>query len=410
MSYYDTVDINKIVKFNYGTKKGCFFGCGAINKFADIMADMKPSCVGFVCSKGAYIHSGAFAVIEKILKEKNIPYLIYNKIVANPMTDSIDECTKIFREKYDENFVVCTIGGGSPGDAGKSVAVMLANPGKTAEELYRAKFVPTARAKLVMVNITSGTGTEVDLFAVASVSNSNPPIKPCIAFPCVYPDYSIDDPCLTVSTNAFQTRYTAIDAMNHCMEACSTKVATPFSITLARQVSELITKYLPICLEKPDDLRARYWLMYAACIAGMAFDESLLHLTHALEHTLSAFIPDLTHGLGLALIQPAVMKHCWAASGPVYVHCFPEILKGLTGKPEEAQQAFDAMRKWHESVGQKETMATVGFKKEQVDELVAAVLDCPGMKGLISLAPVETSNDDIKHSHDSRGSFFLFFI
>ena len=394
--FYDTFDINKVVTLKYGTAKGCYFGCGAISKFASICDDLKPSCVGFVCSKSAHVRSGAFPAIEKVLKEKSIPYLVYNKVVANPMTDSIDECTKLFREKYDDHFVVCTIGGGSPGDAGKSISVMLEYPEKTAEQLYRQQFAPTKRAKLVMVNITSGTGTEVDMFAVASVSRSNPPIKPCIATATIYPDYSIDDPLLTKTTNEFQTRYTAIDAMNHVMEACSTLVATPFSVTLGAQVSELITRYLPVALAHPDDVRARYWLMYAAAIAGMAFDESLLHLTHALEHTLSAYIPDLTHGLGLALIQPGVMRHCWAKAGPVFVHCFPQILKGLTGKPEEAQQAFDLMRAWHISVGQKETMATVGFKKEQLDELVAAVDACPGMAGLIAIAPVATSKEDIK--------------
>jgi alcohol dehydrogenase class IV len=395
--YTETVDINNVVTLKYGTKKGCFFGCGAIEKFAAICDDLKPSCVGFVSSKSAHVRSGAFAVLERILGEKNIPYLIYNKVVSNPMTDSIDECVKLFREKSDENFVVCTIGGGSPGDAGKSISTMLCYPEKTAAQLYKLEFAPEKRAKLVMINITSGTGTEVDSFAVASVNGANPPIKPCIAGAALYPDYSIDDPALTKTTNEFQTRYTAIDAMNHVMEGCSTIVATPFSVTLACQVTELVTKFLPIALKEPENLRARYWLMYAAAIAGMCFDESLLHLTHALEHTLSAFVPDLTHGLGLSIIQPGVMRHTWAKAGPVYVHCFPNVLKGLTGKPEEAQMAFDLMRAWHVSVGQTETMATIGFKKDQLDDLVDAVIKCPGMTGLIGLAPVPTLNEDIKN-------------
>lgn len=400
-NYYDTVDINKVVTLKYGTSKGCYFGCGAISKFAGIVDDLKPSYFGFVCSKSAHIRSGAFAAVEKVLTEKKIPYIVYDKIVANPMTDSIDEATKIFREKYNSNFVVCSIGGGSPGDAAKCVSTLLEHPNNNAAELFSLKFAPTKRSKLVMINLTSGTGTEVDLFAVGSISNANPPAKPAIGYPSFYADYSIDDPILTKTTSEFQTRYTAIDALNHAMEACSTLIATPFSVTLARQISELVTKYLPTALKEPDNLRARYWLMYAAALGGMAFDESLLHLTHGLEHVLSAVIPDLTHGLGLALLQPGVLRHTWSSAGPVFVHCFSEILTGLTGKPDEAQKAFDLMRAWHVSVGAKESMASVGFKKEQLDALVDGVYATPGAAGLVGLSPVPTGKNEIKQIYAS---------
>lgn len=369
--------------------------------FASIVDDLKPSCFGFVCSNSAHVRSGAFAVVEKVLNEKKIPFIVYNKVVANPMTDSIDEATKIFREKYDSNFVVCSIGGGSPGDAAKSVSVLLEYPEKNASQLFRLEFAPEKRSKLVMINLTSGTGTEVDLFAVGSISKATPPAKPAIGYPVLYSDYSIDDPVLTKTINEFQTRYTAIDALNHAMEACSTKIATPFSITLARQVCELVTKFLPVALKEPDNLRARYFLMYAAALAGMAFDESLLHLTHGLEHVLSAVIPDLTHGLGLALLQPGVMRFTWAAAGPVYVHCFPEILTGLTGAPGEAQKAFDLLRQWLVSVGAKETMATVGFKAEQLDSLVEAVYSTPGAPGIMGLSPVPAEKNDLKDIYAS---------
>lgn len=96
--------------------------------------------------------------------------------------------------------------------------------------------------------------------------------------------------------NENMTRFTSIDALNHVMEASTTTVATPYSCTLAREVCYLVYRYLPAILKNPKDRRARYWLTYAAAIAGMAFDESLLHLTHALEHTLSAYCPNLCHG------------------------------------------------------------------------------------------------------------------
>ncbi|GKT18682.1 Iron-type alcohol dehydrogenase-like protein, partial [Aduncisulcus paluster] len=152
---------------------------------------------------------------------------------------------------------------------------------------------------------------------------------------------------------------------------------------------------LPRALADPKDLRARYWLHYAAAIAGMAFDESLLHITHAAEHTLSAYVPDLTHGLGLALIQPGVIRHVWPKAGKVLASVLEPMLDGLTGEPAEAEEAFRRMRKWHQSVGVTETMATIGYTKEDVPKLVKGTEHCPGMDGLLALSPVKCTPKDL---------------
>lgn len=86
---------------------------------------MKPSCIGFVTSPTAYKKCGAWEVIQKELKARNIPYLHYDKIMTNPTTTAVDEAVKMFAERYDDRFMVCSIGGGSPGDAAKSIAVLL---------------------------------------------------------------------------------------------------------------------------------------------------------------------------------------------------------------------------------------------------------------------------------------------
>ena len=148
-----------------------------------------------------------------------------------------------------------------------------------------------------MINITHGTGIECDSFAVVSIlTGEEHPFKPALGTPVIYPDYSIDDVDFMMTLSADMTRFTAIDAVNHVMEAATTKVATPYSRTLAREVCTLVHRYLPICLRDMKNRRARYWLTYASEMGGMAFDESLLHLTHALEHTLSAVVPTLCHG------------------------------------------------------------------------------------------------------------------
>ena len=84
MDYYENADIDQVVKLIHGTRKGLFFGFGAVQKINEILDDMKPSYIGFVTSPGAYKISGAWGVIFEALKKRNIPYLHYDKVTTNP--------------------------------------------------------------------------------------------------------------------------------------------------------------------------------------------------------------------------------------------------------------------------------------------------------------------------------------
>jgi alcohol dehydrogenase class IV len=195
---------------------------------------------------------------------------------------------------------------------------------------------------------------------------------------------------------ANQTRYVSIDAVNHVVEAVSTVLNNPFSITLGKEVMALIAKYLPAALDDPNDLTARYFLTYAAMIAGTSFDNGLLHFTHALEHPLSGIKPEITHGLGLAILLPAVVNTIYPACGAVLADVLSPIVPGLTGCACEAQQAADGVRAWLKSVGVTETLADVGFTKSDVPRLVELVFETPGLAGILGCAPVECGKEAVE--------------
>lgn len=94
-------------------------------------------------------------------------------------------------------------------------------------------------------------------------------------------------------------------------------MTSPYSILLAKEAVRLIVRYLPVAVNDPENLVARYYLLYASAIAGISFDNGLLHLTHALEHPLSAVKPEIAHGLGLGAILPAVVKTIYPAVAEV---------------------------------------------------------------------------------------------
>lgn len=163
-------------------------------------------------------------------------------------------------------------------------------------------------------------------FAVATVTELN--YKPAIAYDCLYPRYAIDDPALMTGLSPEQTLYVSIDAVNHVLEAATTTVSNPFAVLLAKQTIRLVHDYLPKAMSDPKNLKARYQLTFAALLAGVSFDNGLLHFTHALEHPLSAVQPNLTHGLGLAVLLPAVIKEIYPARPGVLAHILEPLARG----------------------------------------------------------------------------------
>ena len=387
------VDINRVVELR--VKPNVYFGFGAINKIEEIARDLKTKGIDkilVVSGRNAYKSSGAWDVIEKALKANDIAYTNYAEVTPNPTADAVDVAAKQGKEFGAK--AVMGIGGGSPIDAAKSVAIMLANEGVTARDIYEFKFIPEKAVPIIAINLTHGTGTETNRFAVVTIPETE--YKPAIAYDCIYPSYSIDDPALMMNLSPEQTIYVSIDAVNHSIEAATTKVASPLSISTAKECIELVAKYLPRINANPNDKEARYFLLYASILGGVSFDNGLLHFTHALEHPLSGVKPKLSHGLGLAMILPSVIKHIYPAKAKTLASLFSTIIPDLEGIPGEAEYAAVKIEEWLYSVGIKKKLSDEGFNEADIDKLVNLTFETPSLAGLISIAPVEGTKEVVK--------------
>ncbi len=393
MSWEQGININQVSTVICGTH--VFLGVGAIKKMDFIAGQLKSRGVDSVIvltGKSAYAKTGAWDYVTKALDQQGIRYTLYNKVQPNPETHQVDEAVKIARGA-GAKAVIC-IGGGSPIDAGKSTAILLEYPDKTCEDLYEMKFPAEKAAPLVAINLTHGTGSEANRFAVVTIPEKK--YKPAIAYDCIYPLYSIDDPALMTGLPANQTRYVSIDAVNHVVEAATTVLNNPFAVTLGKEVVDLVAKYLPLAIQDPKNLTARYFLAYAAMIAGASFDNGSLHITHALEHPLSGMKPQLTHGLGLAILLPAVIKAIYPASGAILADLLSAVVPGLTGDAGEAEKAAEGVRSWLKSVGVTEKLGDVGFAKSDVSKLVQLTFETPGLSGLLDCAPIHCTKETVE--------------
>ena len=387
------ININDVREIR--TRTSVFFGVGAIKKIEDIAKILKDKGIDKVIvmsGRNAYKATGAWDYVEKALKGNGIEYVNYAEVTPNPTTHHVNEAAKLAKDFGAK--AVIAIGGGSPTDAGKSVAILMEYPNETAENLYDFKFAPEKAAPIVSINLTHGTGTETNRFAV--VTNLEKNFKPAIAYDCIYPMFAIDDPQLMVKLSPKQTRYVSIDAVNHVVEAATSTVTSPYCTTLAKEVITLVAKYLPKAIENPEDLEARYFLAYAAMMGGVCFDNGLLHYTHALEHPLSAVKPELSHGLGLAILLPAVIKTMYKDRANILAYILSPIVPGLTGSADEAEKAAKGVENWLKSVGVTEKLTDEGFTENDVDKLVDLVYTTPSLEGLIAISPSGKDRETVK--------------
>ncbi|MGB9813779.1 MAG: iron-containing alcohol dehydrogenase [Thermovenabulum sp.] len=384
--------INPYRVFELRCKNTTYFGIGAIQKITDILDVLKKKGINkvlLVTGKNSYKTSGAWAVVKPALEKMGFDYLIYDGVGPNPTVDMIDEAAEMGKGFGAQ--AVIGIGGGSPIDTAKSVAILLVYKDKNGRDLYEQKFIPEKAVPIIAVNLTHGTGTEVDRFAVATIPEKN--YKPAIAYDCIYPMFAIDDPQLMTKLDRAQTISVTVDALNHITEAATTLSASPYSILTAKETVRLIARYLPVAVNEPENLIARYYLLYASALAGISFDNGLLHLTHALEHPLSAVKHELPHGLGLGALLPAIIRAIYPVSADVLADVYAPIVPDLKGVPGEADYAAKKVEEWLFTVGCTQKLSDFGFNEADIPVLVDLAMTTPSLGLLLSLSPVEATKE-----------------
>ena len=168
------------------TLKGkIFFGPGAVNSFETVAKELKEEGITdylVVTGRGAYRRSGAWDVIESVLKSMGLRYTLFAGVAPNPSAEQVD--TAVAMGISAGARAVIGIGGGSAIDAAKSAAVLMKYPGRTCAELFEYSFIPDRALPVVAVNLTHGTGSECNRFAVVSIPEKN--YKPEDAPTCTF--------------------------------------------------------------------------------------------------------------------------------------------------------------------------------------------------------------------------------
>ena len=280
------------------------FGRGCLNKLHEENLPGKKALI-VTTSGRSVIDNGYLARLQKELDISGCQYVVYNKITNNPTLNEVTNGAKIAQDEGCD-FVI-GLGGGSPIDASKSIAIMASNEGNYWDYMVKGtgkrKPVTQKPLPIVAITTTAGTGTETDPWTV--ISNEETKEKFGYGIEGTFPVLAIVDPELMLTVPRNYTIYQGFDALFHSLEGYLANIATPISDLYALKAIELIGKYLPLAVENGNDIDARENVALANTLSGMVESTSCCISEHAIEHVLSGEYKNLPHGAGLIMISVA---------------------------------------------------------------------------------------------------------
>lgn len=358
-------------------------GEGALNTGLEQIVKLQFKNAFLVADKGI-VDLKIAEKVQKLLEDKGIKVTLFADVKPNPTVANVNAGLEKLKEAGSD--VVISLGGGSVHDAAKGIALVAVNGGKI-EDYEGLDKSPKNQLPLIAINTTAGTASEMTRFTI--ITDESRHVKMAIVDSHVTPMLSINDPELTMGMPASLTAATGMDALTHAVEAYVSTAANPLTDACALKAIELIAKYLPTAVEKPNDMPARENMAYAQFLAGMAFNNASLGYVHAMAHQLGGFY-DLPHGVCNALLLPHVQAFNQTKAGD-RLDTVGKVLSD--NNPQLAGlNPIDAIKKLADMVNIPKSLKELGVKREDFDTLAEnALKDVCGATN-----PIQGSHEDIK--------------
>ena len=301
-----------------------YFGKGSM----EVLKSLKGKKATVVVGGGSMKRFGFLDTVEEYLKEAGMEIQIIDGVEPDPSVETVMRGAKLMLE-FCPDWIV-SIGGGSPIDAAKAMWVFYEHPNAKFEDIAKPFNIPELRSKAQFVAIpsTSGTATEVTAFAV--ITDYKEGIKYPMADFEITPDIAILDPEIAYKMPEKLTAHTGIDALTHATEAFTASQASDFSDPLALKAIKMIKENLEASYK--GDEKARDNMHIAQCLAGMAFSNALLGISHSMAHKTGAIF-HIPHGCANGIYLPYVIQYNRKTSEAKYAEIARYI--GLEGNNDE---------------------------------------------------------------------------
>ena len=255
----------------------------------------------FLVSDPGLEQAGWVERLTETLEEEKLRWVYFNDVVSNPRDFQVEKGAAAYRREHAD--VVIALGGGSPMDAAKGIALVASNGGQISD-YEGANRIQRPLPPMVFIPSTAGSGSDISQYTI--ITDVPRKVKMSIISRTLVPNITIIDPLVLQTKPRQLIIAAAIDALCHAIESYLSKIASPFTELQSLQAIRLIVKNLETAV-KTRSLDSLEQLSSASTAAGMAFSNAGLGAEHALSHSLGGMF-DTLHGLVHPVLLPAVMR------------------------------------------------------------------------------------------------------
>ncbi len=361
------MDVNISQTFNFfPVPTDIHFGLGILRTLPERIRALGGSRPLLVTDPGVRA-AGVLDEVTRVLEQAGIDCAVCDRVKPDSGSALIDET--VVEAKSGAADLVIGLGGGSSLDTAKAVAALLTNPGSALDYvgLHRVRNRPLP---MIAIPTTAGTGSEVTLWSVFTDDTRS--VKAAIGSILLYPAVALCDPELTVGLPPPLTAATGMDALAHAIECYTNNACQPISAALALRAIEFIGRHLRSAVLNGRSIEARYAMMLASSMAGIAMNPTRLGLAHALAMPLGSWDLRVPHGVVLALTLPPVMEFNYRAEPDRFI----DVARAL-GEPvdhlsrlEAAARAVRAVRELAADIGIPKGLREFGVRPEHVRPVV----------------------------------------
>lgn len=328
--------------------------------------------------------------LVKHLEAAGVETAVYSGVQPDPTDVNVEEALSILREHSADG--VIAVGGGSPIDAAKGVAIMATNEG-TISDYAGYDRIQRVGLPIVAIPTTAGSGSEATRATVITDTKRN--VKMAIYGDSLMPRVALVDYRLTMTMPRALTAHVGIDSLVHAVEAYVSRKANVFSDMYALEAAHLISRNLRKAFHEPDNEAAREAMMFGATLAGMAFSNSSVALVHGMSRPIGAHF-HVTHGLSNALLFPAVTRFSLDAAHHRYANIAREM--GLTDYSSSDEEAVDRLLEELEALNEEleiPSLRDLGIEPDRFEFALEPMAEAALASGSPDFNPRQPSGEEI---------------
>jgi len=372
---------------SFETVRRITFGTGSLENLGNEIKRVNGSKVLVVTDPGLK-SAGVVDAVTAALDQARLNYTVFAEVEPDPRVEVALASVKA-AQACDPDVIV-GLGGGSSLDIAKVTSVLLANGGPI-EKYFGMELVPRPGVPLILIPTTAGTGSEMTSICVLSDTQNK--VKKGIVSEHMFARAALLDPQLTLALPPRVTAMTGMDALVHAIESFVGVRATVFTDTLNLQAIRLVATNLRPAFAQGQNLAARENMLYASCLAGMAFSNTQNGLAHALALAIGGKF-HLPHGLLTAFIIPWVMEYNLIANPLKYIEIAKAFGEKTKRMPEvqAARLAVKAVKSLLDDLGISYKLSSYGVPREEFPALARATV---GAVRLISNNPRAVTEPDV---------------